>query len=73
MDIQSLSAEHLFKQPSCGPSPGPVELHLVWKVSCVSGGVPTCQLTVGQMPLSLAQASGALLQRNDRARLEMKG
>lgn len=51
--IQRLSAEHLFQQPSCGPSPGPIKLHLVWEANCSPGGVPTCQLTVGLVPLRI--------------------
>lgn len=50
-EMQRLSAEHLFQHPSCGPSPGPVKLHLVREVNCPPGGMPTCQLTVGHVPL----------------------
>lgn len=49
-EIQRLSAEHLFQQPSCEPSPGPLNLHLLWEVNCSPGGMPTCQLTVGYVP-----------------------
>lgn len=53
-ETQRLSAEHLFQQPSCGPSPGPVKLHLAREANCSPGAVSTCQLTVGRVPLRRA-------------------
>lgn len=50
-EIHRLSAEHLFHQPSCGPCPGPVKLHLAREANCSPGAVSTCQLTVGWVPL----------------------
>lgn len=52
-DIQRLSEKHLFKQPTCGPSSGLVELHLVQEANSTPGGGPTCQLTVGSVPLKI--------------------
>lgn len=47
---QRWTAEHLFRQPSCGSSPGPAKLHLLQEADCSPGGMSTCQLTVMLMP-----------------------